>query len=344
MSEATVSAGLARSYFEFAVAKGANPAALAQRSGIDPVLLEDADNRVPFDKYVRLVRAGKDLTGDPALTLHFAEAVDMAEFSVVGLLANASETMMESFVQLNRYGQLVIEVDIGAPNESKGGRFAYEFKETGAWLVDTRKNPNDFPELTESTFTRMITGPRRFLPRQHVLEAHVTHPEPAHRAEYDRIWQCPITFNAPWNALRMDESLRMHRVRLQPRYVFGVLSAHADQLLKDLESSKTARGRVESLLMPILHTGDISMDTIAAKLGQSRQTLYRNLKEEGVTFEQVLDELRHKLAVHFLNSKKVSVNETAYLVGFSDPASFSRAFKRWTGISPREVRLARAAE
>jgi len=56
---------------------------------------------------------------------------------------------------------------------------------------------------------------------------------------------------------------------------------------------------------------------------------------EGVTFEQVMDELRHKLALHYLNGKKVSVNQTAYLVGFSEPAAFSRAFKRWTGSSPR---------
>jgi AraC-like DNA-binding protein len=76
------------------------------------------------------------------------------------------------------------------------------------------------------------------------------------------------------------------------------------------------------------------MDAIAAKMGQSRQTLYRNLKDEGVTFEQVLDDLRHRLALHYLEGKRVSVNETAYLVGFSDPSAFSRAFKRWTGHSP----------
>ena len=67
-----------------------------------------------------------------------------------------------------------------------------------------------------------------------MLEAHVTHPEPAHRAEYDRIWQCPITFGACRNALRVDATLQSHRVRLEPRYVFGVLSAHAEQLLRDL--------------------------------------------------------------------------------------------------------------
>ena len=88
----------------------------------------------------------------------------------------------------------------------------------------------------------------------------------------------------------------------------------------------------------MLHTGEVSMEAIAAKIGGSRQTLYRKLRAEGVTFEQVLDDLRRKMALDYLQARKVSVNETAYLVGFSDPAAFSRAFKRWTGISPREAR------
>lgn len=79
------------------------------------------------------------------------------------------------------------------------------------------------------------------------------------------------------------------------------------------------------------------MDVIAGKPGLSRQTLFRKLKAEGVTFEKVLDELRHRLALYYLSGQKVSVNETAYLVGFSDPAAFSRAFKRWTGCSPRMI-------
>jgi AraC-like DNA-binding protein len=70
----------------------------------------------------------------------------------------------------------------------------------------------------------------------------------------------------------------------------------------------------------------------------SRQTLYRRLKSEGVTFELVLDDLRRRMALDYLGARRVSVNETAYLVGFSDPAAFSRAFKRWTGHSPRQAR------
>jgi AraC-like DNA-binding protein len=338
LPEFTVSAGMAQALAEFAVARGADRGELLARAAIEAAVLEDHDHRVPFANYVALMRACKELAGDPALPLHFAEAIDMSEFSIVGLICLAAETMMEAFHQMNRYGRLVIEVDLGAAE-----RFRLAQQNGELWVVDTRRDPNAFPELTETTFTRMVCHPRRFLPRPHVLEAHMTHAAPAHVAEYERIYQCPIVFGSHWNALRMDPAMSVHRVQQQPRYVFGVLCAHADALLEELESTKTTRGRVESLLMPILHTGEVSMDAIASRMAVSRQTLYRNLKEEGATFEQVLDELRRNLAIRYLSGKKVSVNETAYLVGFSEPAAFSRAFKRWTGKSPREAKEAGGA-
>ena len=85
----------------------------------------------------------------------------------------------------------------------------------------------------------------------------------------------------------------------------------------------------------ILHTADANIDAVARKLALSRQTLFRKLKAEGATFDQILDDLRHKLAIHYLTEKRVQVKEAAYLVGFSEPAAFSRAFKRWTESSPR---------
>jgi AraC-like DNA-binding protein len=339
MPQITVGAGLPRGLIRFAASKGAGERELAKRAGIDLEDLHDQDNRVPMPNYIALMRAAKELTGDPALALHWGETVDLAEVSIVGLIMNASETMMDAFVQMNRFGKLAIEWE----GDMDKPRFQQVLKDGGAWLVDARAYPNEFPELTEVTFARQTCGPRRFLPRPHVLEVHVTHPAPSYRAEYDRIFQCPVVFDSDWNAMRMDMSLATHRVQLQPRYVFGVLSEKAEELLRSLENSKSTRGRVESMLMPILHTGEVSMDTIAGKMGLSRQTLFRRLKAEGATFEQVLDELRHRLALHYLSGRKASVNETGYLVGFSDPAAFSRAFKRWTGKNPRDVRAAAAA-
>lgn len=83
-----------------------------------------------------------------------------------------------------------------------------------------------------------------------------------------------------------------------------------------------------------LHQGTLSMDRTARDLGMSRQTLYRRLKDEGVTFAQVRDDLRRRMAMDYLSARKVSVGETAYLLGFSEASAFVRAFRRWTGTSP----------
>jgi AraC-like DNA-binding protein len=337
MSEPSIAAGNARALMEFAVVKGASRESLAERSGIDTAKLQDQDNRIPFAKYVALMRAAKELCNDPALALRFGEEVDFAEMSVVGLIGRASETMVDGFVQFNRYARLVVDEGSGAD------RFVLSRDSGQLWVVDTRPNPDDFPEFIESSFARMVCTSRRWFPEAEFIKAvHVTHPAPAYRAEYDRIFRMPVVFESDRNALLTDEAWLTHKNPHASRYVFGILSKHAEELLKRLEQTTSTRARVESLLVPVLHTGKANMNTIAGKLGLSRQTLFRRLKEEGTTFEKVLDELRHKLALHYLRGGKVSVNETAYLVGFSDPTAFSRAFKRWTGSSPRHAQEAEA--
>ena len=337
MASPTIAAGIARGLLDLAVAKGASGKALCERCGIDPDQLQDSDKRIPFANYVALMHAGQELSQDPALALHFGEAFDMAEMSIVGLLCMGSETAGEAFAQLNRYERLVADVD----GVAAGPRHVLERRAGRVWLVDTRKNPNDFPELTESNFARMICMSRRMPGEMQFIEAvHVSHAAPAYRAEYNRIFQVPVIFDSGRNALLLTDGAWLDTRILQPqssRYVFQVLSERAETLLGSLESSTSTRERIESLLIPILHTGDVSIDRIAGILGLSRQTVFRQLKAEGTSFRETLDGLRHKMALNYLGGNKVSVNQTAYLVGFSDPAAFSRAFKRWTGSSPRTM-------
>lgn len=97
------------------------------------------------------------------------------------------------------------------------------------------------------------------------------------------------------------------------------------------------RAEVEKRLEPLLASGEVRIERLARDLGFGRQTLYRRLKAEGITYAQVLDGLRHRLALRFIGEGS-TVKETAYRLGFSDPAAFSRAFKRWTGRSPSDIR------
>ncbi|MFT3808837.1 MAG: AraC family transcriptional regulator [Micropepsaceae bacterium] len=333
-AELTVSAGLFRGLLQFAVSRGAERQALLNASEVSEADIAEQDLRVPLARYIALMRAGKQLSGDPALGLHFGETMRLDEISVVGLIGFAAATMEDALMQLNRYGRLVIEFE-GA---EEGDRFRL-VRESGAlWVVDARRNPNVFPELTEATFARMVAGTRQFGETPLVRAIEVTHDAPAHAAEYERVFRAPVTFGARRNAMSIDPAWLATPIATTPRYVFGIFSERAEALLAVLDGAKTLRGRIERLLLPILHTGTANMETVAKDLGASRQTVFRRLRAENVTFAGILDDLRYRLAVDYLASRKVSVNETAYLLGFSDPAAFSRAFKRWTGQSPGALR------
>ena len=105
-------------------------------------------------------------------------------------------------------------------------------------------------------------------------------------------------------------------------------------------NTRCFRKQVEDVVEPMLASGEVRVDRVARELGMSRQTLYRRLKAEGVTFAEILDAKRRSLAIRFLGIHRVSVKAAAYKLGFSDPAAFSRAFKRWTGVAPSRFRTA----
>jgi AraC-like DNA-binding protein len=333
MAGPTVAAGITKRLLEVAVERGASRRALIEASGVSPEELGDHDNRIALSKHMALVRAAKRLCADPAFALHYGNSVNLAEVSVVGLLGYACETVLDAFVQLQRYSRLIMDLDLGIE-----GRFELVRDDQGLWLVDRRPHPNDYPELTEGTFAQMMNGMRRFGNTPFVLAVEVTHADPGYASEYERIFKAPVAFESTRNALRIDPAWLSYRVAEQPRYVFGVLARHAEELLARLDTDAGARARLEEVILVILHTGRVAMPAVAQRLGCSRDTLYRRLKAEGLTFAGVLDDLRHRLAVAYVSGGKVSINETAYLVGFADPASFSRAFKRWTGKSPKAFR------
>lgn len=338
MPNPTIAAGYPKALLDFAVSRGADRQMLIERSHICLEDLKGQDNRIPLADYLALLKAGIELCNEPALSLLFGEAVKLQDISLVGLIGVAFDNVESVRRQVNRYAPLTLDADDG------GTADAIEIvRENGdVWMKFTTEIYKENPLLTESGFARNVCGARALAASMPNLAnvsfpkaIRFTHAEPSYRAEYDRIFGVPLFFGSHMNAFLIDEALLNLKLPRTNPYLSEIMSARAEELLKSLESSKTTRGRVENLLVPILHTGEASMDMIAVKLGLSRQTLFRKLKAEGITFEKVLDELRHKLALHYLNGKKVSVNETAYLVGFSEPAAFSRAFKRWTGSSPR---------
>ena len=333
MQQPSIAAGIVAGLLTFAAAHGADADGLARQAGIAPETLHDPDARLPFGKYRIVMGLAQEATGKTGLALHFGAEIGMAQLSILGLIMEASATMGEALAQMQRYGRLAVALDPSAP-----ARFGLEQRQGRLFLVDHRPDADLFPELTEEAFAQLTCGPRRFLERPHVLSVHLTYPPPAHAGDYERVFACPVHFNAAFNALELHPDTASWPVAQSPRYVFGVLRERADQLLAAQEVPVGYRGQLEAMLRPVLHQGEPEADAMAGLLGCSRSTLFRRLREEGTSYRLVLDALRRDMAVSYLRGGRTSVGEIAYLVGFSDPVAFSRAFRRWTGETPGRYR------
>ncbi|WP_420326186.1 AraC family transcriptional regulator ligand-binding domain-containing protein [Mameliella sp.] len=330
MSDQSMAAGFAAAFLDYAAGEGAPRVPLLAASGLAEDDLADQDARIPVAAYQALIAAGIKATGDTSLLLRHVLETRLETMSIVGQIVHASTSFPHSLGQLNRYARLMADVPI------PGGRDRFELVHEGAavWLVDNRPCDGSWM-ATEASFARFISEFRRSAPEHPFEQAlEVTYAPPPHANRYPELFRVPVTFRATRNALRINPVWLDAAFDGGKDYVFGVFTRHADGLLDDLATRNTVRSAVEARMLADLHEGTLSMDRVARDLGMSRQTLYRRLKDEGVTFAQVHDDLRRRMAMDYLGARKVSVGETAYLLGFSEASAFVRAFRRWTGTSP----------
>ncbi len=338
IDRATVGAGYAKALFDFAVSRGVEAAALTARSGIGGAQLDDPDGRIAFTCYIALLRYAKELSGDPALALHFGAAFPITDLTIAGLIGAASETLLDAFVQMNRYARLTMDLN------GQGDRMRLERSGSDAWVVVDFPEPALYPEVLESGFARMVSYGAGSGPNPFIKAVHFTYPAPAHAEAYKRIFKVDVLFESDRNAILTDAAWMSEPGPMKSKYVFGILCRRGDLLLKDLEQAETFRAKIEELVLRQLHTGPPNMGTVAARMAISRATLFRRLRDEGLTFDRLVVELRKRVALEYLAGDRVTVKEVAYLTGFSEAAAFSRAFRRWTGLSPGRFKKTMATD
>jgi AraC-like DNA-binding protein len=310
-------------------------ACIAQRD------LDDPHSRVSLARYVALMDAAVDLCGDPGLPLDFGEQVPMDQLSIVPLIASHAATPEDGAARINRYSALMLD------DGDDSGKPALEMthRHGKLWIRFGSPVYARYPAIAESGIARSVARARRMLSSagsratsMRFPEAiHFEYPEPPHRAEYDRVFGVPLVFGSDMTAIAIDPAMLSVSMPKQFGAAATIVTERADVLLADLRKTSSTRESVEAAIARSFASGDVRMETVARQLGLSRATLFRKLKAEGATYDEVLQTLRRDRAQKLLNEEKRSVHQVAHMLGFSDPAAFSRAFKRWTGVSPSEV-------
>ena len=164
------------------------------------------------------------------------------------------------------------------------------------------------------------------------------YPRPEHGDEYRHIFHCPLEFDANETSLNFDRRfLEAPVIRDKPEMKQFLKTSPAD-LLSRPDESNTYTGQIRVLIGRDFSKPLPDFEWIAAELHTSPQTLRRRLKQENTSFQEIKDLLRRDLAIYFLSRQELPINDIAHRVGFTEPSTFHRAFKKWTGVTPGAYR------
>lgn len=307
-------------------ARGVDGRAVAARAGIDVAALEDPDSRHSIADTTRLWRLAVEATHDPCFGLWASRFVTQTTFHALSFAVFASATLREAFGRFVRYGDLVSDA---AQIELLAG----ERERFRLVLPEGPRRPAD--EAIDAILS-LVARTARVLSEMKVTPAIVRleRPEPIPSAPFVKVFRAPVRFQERENVLEfaardLDERLPAGNAEL---------ARHNDELvaryLARIERARVCR-RLRSWLIDQLPAGEPTEEAAARSLGMSLRNLQRRLEEEGTSYREALDETRRDIARSYLDEGHISVTEIAFLLGFADTSGLSRAFRRWTGLSPR---------
>jgi AraC-like DNA-binding protein len=164
------------------------------------------------------------------------------------------------------------------------------------------------------------------------------HPRNLGLREIHRILRCPVQFAQTADSWVLPRRVMELPIASGDSHLLHILEAHADDLLSERRTATGLRGLVENRLLSMLPSGKVKTAEIAHQLGMSARSFTRHLAQEGTSFGEVLDRLRHSLALRYLEDPHISLQQIAWLLGYSEIGAFNHAFKRWTGTSPGRAR------
>lgn len=307
------------------------PEELYRAINLDPALLDDADNRIPYAQLIALYEEAARLTGDEAFGLHLSEHTSEKVFDLLGYVLMSSPTLGEALHRIVRYHPIWNDgAEYVVETENEWVHLGYRYLSPRA---EARRHDCEMTLAITLRFGRIATGVD-WTPREVSFE----HEQPADLSEHLRIFRSPLRFSRPVNELVFDRSLlSLPLVEADPA-LCAVLDRHAAELLAKSPVRGGFVDEVRALLFEAMQGGDASLEAISRQLGTSPRTLQRKLKEEGASHQDLLDEIRRDLSKRYLREPQMAICEVAYLLGFSEPSAFHRAFRRWTGITPKAYR------
>jgi len=311
---------------------------LLQICSLTPESLSKDKKTIPVFYIYSVIMHVVKATEDEMVAFKLAQHFDLKAFDTLGYLLMHCDTIGEGLARVQRFERLALEHSITSI-ESDGSIARV------SWTCNYENDGSRF--FRELIVTGWISMVNRMLD-SHLgcKEVHFEHPPPETKnrslyqtlAEYETFYGCPVLFNSHWSGVAFQQSyLAMPFGDSDPR-LRSIMEEYAELMLTELDLQNTFLTEARETMYRQILNGEVHFETFAEKMCLSTRALQARFQKIGMTYCEMMDEIRRMLALIYLEDESLSLLEVAILLAYNDQSSFARAFKRWTGETPRRYR------
>jgi AraC-like DNA-binding protein len=315
-------------------ARGFDRLAMLRQAGIDPAQLDAPDARLPCTQVDRLWHLAMEASAnDLTIALDTALRYDVGALHVLGFGLQACSNLARATERLAR-ASAIFNTGLRATSSSAADRFEFSFD----YVYPNAAPAKDF--ITAATLLQVWRGLLGVgLVPLAVEFAHVDPPQDAAaRERINSYFGCPVLYRQKRNVLSLALAVAQQPLPLANPRLAARGDAVVDGYLADLE-----RSAIATAVVRLIAGGAFDKSSVARGLNMSTRTLQRRLIAENLSFMQLLTDTRRELARTHRAAGQLTIKEVAYLLGYSDPANFSRAFRGWFGVAPDVFRQGEGA-
>jgi AraC-like DNA-binding protein len=319
---------------------GIAPARALAGSGIDEAALQASQTRISYAQVAIVFRNALRLTREPTVALRAGARMHATAYGIWGYALLSSRSYAEMLEFAAKYRRVIGPMaDMAYDPERDPATCGFE--------VLLSPDPRDglYRFALDFTLSAHLTLTRDMYGEDFGFSAvRVAYPGPAHPDAYGGFFGCPVQFGQRCNELQFDAAWSMRAPRMQDGVTHAMARETCQQFLTDLTHSSGIASAVRRALVERMPWRFPSIESMAHELSMEPRTLRRRLEAQGTSYRQMLADVRRGMAIEYLRKTRMTTEDIASRLGYSDAANFRHAFARWTGSSPNAYRVGKAVD
>jgi AraC-like DNA-binding protein len=322
---------LSRVAYRHAVRHGIDVAPLLERAGLTVAAIEDRSATVGVINQIKFVELVADALGDKLLGFHLMEGFDFREIGMLYYVAASADTFGDAMRRAERYVKI----------QNDGVRFRISRGKSVRVRLHYAGVPRHADVHQIWSFIILLIRVSRHLTERPLkpLAVRIMHRIPGDIAKLERFLDATIAAEADVDEIEFPAaSWDLPIVSADPHLHRLCVQACEEALARRDRKPSPLKVRVENAIAALLPHGQAHHDLVAARLGMSPRTLARRLAAEDSSFTAILAQMRSALAERYLADRALPISQIAWLLGYTEIGTFTRAFQRWTGMAPSAAR------